>query len=47
MSSVKPVLELAKGKFVIPDRKDTTLPAKIKANVSRVLPEKYSPTENS
>ena len=47
MSSVKPSLELAKGKFVIPDRKDTTVPAKIKETVCRALPEKYSPTENS
>ncbi|XP_077061931.1 plexin domain-containing protein 1 isoform X3 [Siphateles boraxobius] len=43
VSSVKPVLELLKGELLSPD--DTALTANIKANMCRVLKEKYSPPE--
>lgn len=45
VSSVKPVLELIKGKLLSPNPNDTTLTAKIKENMCRVLTEKYSPLE--
>ncbi|KAL1270899.1 hypothetical protein QQF64_029915 [Cirrhinus molitorella] len=45
VSSVKPVLELLKGELLSPDPSDTTLTANIKANMCRVLTEKYSPSE--
>lgn len=45
VSSVKPVLELIKGKLLSPNPNDTTLTAKIKENMCRVMTEKYSPLE--
>jgi len=45
VSSVKPVLELLKGELLSPDPNDTQLTANIKANMCRVLKEKYSPPE--
>ncbi len=45
VSSVKPVLELLKGELLSPDPSDTALTANIKANMCRVLTEKYSPSE--
>jgi len=45
VSSVKPVLELLKGELLSPDPNDTALTANIKANMCRVLKEKYSPPE--
>lgn len=45
VSSVKPVMELMKGDLLSPNPEDTTLTARIKENVCRVLTEKYgSPT---